>query len=78
MLNSNSQFLFRLSLNLPVVFLHCSSGPESRLDVYWYHSHNCQNGINPVGIYVDRQDSGFHRAAGTRIIQLMEEEKGLE
>lgn len=41
-------------------------------------THNCQNGINPVGIYVDRQDSGFHRAAGTRIIWLMEEEKGLE
>lgn len=51
---------------------------ESKLDVCWYQSYNCQDGINPVGIYADRQDSSFHRAAGTGMIRLMEEEKEIE
>lgn len=78
MLNSNSQFLFRHPLHLPAVFLHQSSAAGSKLDVSWYRSHNCQDAINPVGIYADRQDSGFHRAAGPGVIGLTEEEKEIE
>jgi len=77
-LNSNSEFLFRHPLNLLAVFLRWRSVAESKLDASWYQAYSCQHGINPVGIYADRQDSAFHRAAGTGMIQLMEEEKEIE
>lgn len=51
---------------------------ESKLDVCWYQSYNCQDGINPAGIYTGRQASGFRRAAGTGMIWLMEEEEEIE